>query len=1043
VKPAIDDDGEGATKSSMNVRTLVFGAALCCALFLMQTPASARQGAQPKSRGPNTRPVATVQLHQARATDPQAEIDEDNRVGVTQPLRFAARDVVQIMPQTHGTWENVAGGRLWRLRVHSAGATDLNFGFARCRLTEGSTLHILAEGEDYYQGPYGSGDNKAHGEFWTPLIPGDRAVIELFVPDGAAIPDVEISSVNRGYRDMFRRQKNGNAPKAGACNIDVVCPQGDPWRNEIRSVATYSIGGVFTCTGTLITDANNDQNRHYFLTADHCGVTAFNAASVVVYWNFQSPNCGQHGGGSLAQNQLGTIFRMSKFDVDVTLLELDEAPSPSFNVYYSGWDRSGAPPSSGVVGIHHPNTDEKSISFCNNPVTTVNSCIGTGGAGTHWNVVWSSGVTEPGSSGSGIWDATSHRLIGTLSGGGSSCFFPFDADCYGKFSYAWNSGATANTRLRDWLDPNNTGVLFVNGRNPGPVMPPVTYTNFVLGRDFSTVANPNGVWSYGWKTNFSSTFGLLSQPYGSLSDNGLRIQGWILPSFGQPAVYYNSNATTAILGSGQGVVPPGTAYFHPGLNNRPEQFGVIRFVAPSNSSYRVEAVADSLYSGSLSGDTDFHVLKNGLEIFGVFLDAGTGTSYSNLLSLAAGEPLEFVIGRGADNNEFGAGLKTEVTITPVVQAIPTAAVIVGVNASLLTESCTPTNRAVDPGELVSVSYTLRNIGTTNGTVTATLLPNSGVIAPSPAQNYGVISTNGTSVARTFSFTAGGTCGGIITNRLQLQVNGTNGGIVTFTFNLGTVATRLNERFDSVRPPALPTNWSSSASGASSGWATTAAAAASPTNSVFAVNSITISDAALTSPPFLLMTTNSQLAFLHRYQTEAGFDGGVLEYSVNNGPYTDFIAGGGRFIANGYNATLDSVFGSPLAGREVWSGDSTNFVTTIAAFPPSAAGHYVRLRWRLASDSALADVGWYLDTIQVTDANCCAAPVPPVILHAHRQSGSMVFSYDSRAGQTYFIEYKDNLNSPAWLPLRTELGDGSLRSITNAVSSMRFYRIRTL
>jgi hypothetical protein len=205
--------------------------------------------------------------------------------------------------------------------------------------------------------------------------------------------------------------------------------------------------------------------RNFFLTADHCAVTANNDHTVVVYWNYESPVCGWLSGGSLAQNQRGATLRASKGDVDVCLIELDDDPDPEFNVYYAGWDRSGIPPA-GSVGIHHPNGDEKAISYNDDALTTIDSCIGAG-SDTHWEVDdWENGTTEPGSSGSGLWDPDTHLLVGTLSGGSASCTVPWGEDCYGKFSVAWDSGATPTTRLKDWLDPENTGAVSVPGSYP-------------------------------------------------------------------------------------------------------------------------------------------------------------------------------------------------------------------------------------------------------------------------------------------------------------------------------------------------------------------------------------------------------------------------------------------------------------------------------------------------------------------------------------------------------------------------------------------------
>ena len=48
------------------------------------------------------------------------------------------------------------------------------------------------------------------------------------------------------------------------------------------------------CSGTLIVDATGDF-RAFFLTANHCGIAFGNASTVVVYWNYESPTCGNTG----------------------------------------------------------------------------------------------------------------------------------------------------------------------------------------------------------------------------------------------------------------------------------------------------------------------------------------------------------------------------------------------------------------------------------------------------------------------------------------------------------------------------------------------------------------------------------------------------------------------------------------------------------------------------------------------------------------------------------------------------------------------------
>jgi hypothetical protein len=467
------------------------GAAFVCAatVLLLAAPAGAVVGSPPRSMQQQVKSLAEVKQAILFPTDVAKELAVEKAKEAHTPLRYAVGQQVSLTPATDGTWEQLPDGRLWRVRILSSGATDLNLAFTTFWLPGGATLHVLAESEDYYQGPYTAKDNSEQGQLWTPVVPGEAAVVEVFVPAGAKEePRLVLGQVGAGFLDLFHRQKSLSIPKAEACEVDVVCPLGLPWTNQIRSVARYSIAGMYLCSGTLIADAAGDF-RNYFLTANHCVGSASDAASVVVYWNFQSSRCGEHGGGSLADNQSGASFRAAKADVDFALIELTQVPDPTYNVYYSGWDRSGNAPAGGV-GIHHPNADEKSISFSYNPLTTISSCIGVG-FNTHWQVYWSIGVTEPGSSGSGIWDPASHLLVGTLSGGASDCSTPDEQDCYGKFSVAWASGGSASTRLSDWLDPQGTGATSVSGSNPtgsgtDTVPPKVTITSPTAGKQVSS-----------------------------------------------------------------------------------------------------------------------------------------------------------------------------------------------------------------------------------------------------------------------------------------------------------------------------------------------------------------------------------------------------------------------------------------------------------------------------------------------------------------------------------------------------------------------------
>jgi hypothetical protein len=177
----------------------------------------------------------------------------------------------------------------------------------------------------------------------------------------------------------------------------------------------------------------------------------------VVYWNYESPECGMLSGGSLEDTQSGSIWRASHPPSDMTLIELTAAPDSSWHVTWAGWDRRDRAVAEAVT-IHHPSTDEKAISFENDPLR-VTSYLDTAepGNGTHWRVVdWDLGTTEPGSSGAPLFDGN-QRIIGQLHGGYAACGNDL-SDWYGRLTVAWTGDDTEETQLAAWLDPTGSGV---------------------------------------------------------------------------------------------------------------------------------------------------------------------------------------------------------------------------------------------------------------------------------------------------------------------------------------------------------------------------------------------------------------------------------------------------------------------------------------------------------------------------------------------------------------------------------------------------------
>ena len=387
------------------------------------------------------------------------------------PWQFAV-PVTLSLSAAQGLRLSQGGTDRWRLRLHSEGALSLSLWLDRATLPAGSTLWIYDPRAALTHGPY-DGARIASAGLWTPAVAGDELVIEIRAPAGGA-GELKLGAA-RAFHG-FRSSKAGGKA-AGSCNVDITCTEGLPWTQDGASVARIEIGGAFACTGQLLNNVNQDEKR-LFLTANHCGVDGESgpASSVMFYFNY----VGVCNDGQADPLPLPTFEGSNRLAYDVQsdfslLLITDLRPLPA-GIYFAGWDATGNAPPSGVA-IHHPGGDEKKISFFDGPAVPGTVNVGSGCPIDAWAVSWSSGTTEPGSSGGGLWDA-SHRLVGLLSGGAASCLNQSGIDYFARLDRAWTASPAAERQLKAHLDPDGTCVAIVPGLDPaGPSPGPVPATS--------------------------------------------------------------------------------------------------------------------------------------------------------------------------------------------------------------------------------------------------------------------------------------------------------------------------------------------------------------------------------------------------------------------------------------------------------------------------------------------------------------------------------------------------------------------------------------
>ena len=293
--------------------------------------------------------------------------------------------------------------------------------------------------------------------YWSPDLGGAATTLELELPADAdlqrldlAVPRLSHFFVSPDQGDASSLAKVG---EAGSCNVDVTCrPE---YSAESRSVARMLFveddGLSYVCTGTLLNDARSSATP-YFLTAHHCMATQSAASSLSTEWFYRASACnsGQPYAGAVRLHG-GARLLYSEAATDTAFLRL-QAPPPAGAVFagsYFGAVHEGE----GVASIHHPGGDLQKLNegtvrrFEN---CTLNACTAsTAQAGRFLTVGWSSGTSEGGSSGAGLFLPIGSRryIAGQLLGGTASCQNPGGDDRYGRFDLAFYSA------LKTWLVP--------------------------------------------------------------------------------------------------------------------------------------------------------------------------------------------------------------------------------------------------------------------------------------------------------------------------------------------------------------------------------------------------------------------------------------------------------------------------------------------------------------------------------------------------------------------------------------------------------------
>ncbi|CAK0770461.1 hypothetical protein CVIRNUC_003769 [Coccomyxa viridis] len=327
--------------------------------------------------------------------------------------------------------------------------------------------------------------------------PADGPALGPVPPQQALGTQFNIDSMQRTTDDVSQ------------CTPSVEC--GD-YRNEAAAVVDiYAIdmrlGAMGLCTGTIV---SAPLGKKYLLTADHCFIDKQDISNFqwwLLIFNYQMPCRYTTTPGPIREVIQGTKLLFYDSKADVLLLDIPESIPDHFHAYKVGFDAAEEVPNR-AVAIHHPAGNIKRISYANDSGSIKTTFSAPQFSedihptqATHYQVQWSQGATQGGSSGAALIDADSRKVVGVLTGGTTTCSIFSGADYFGKLSVAWQHGlqnflSDAPSLLGhgtglSTVTQLNDGVVVVDSMGGGPVRkhgPAMNFwpSVFVMGPSFRT-----------------------------------------------------------------------------------------------------------------------------------------------------------------------------------------------------------------------------------------------------------------------------------------------------------------------------------------------------------------------------------------------------------------------------------------------------------------------------------------------------------------------------------------------------------------------------
>ena len=407
-------------------------------------------------------PVADAEMERLRATNRASVARKRLAIGIEREVARGAEGA------TVARWSAVAGGFAAQASLTSPGADAMRVAIDLANVPPDVEMVFFgSEAPDRLVGPVRVGDvTDRSTPWWSPITDGETQTVEFFSRTRAGAAPVRLTSAAHVFTSVASAfsKRNQDIGTSGSCNVDIKCSslQGSQAflnaRNAVAQMVFNDASTVYLCTGTLLNDTASATQIPWFWGANHCfdnDNTPLKTASQMqtvanslnTLWFFEAQSCNARTVPPYTQLTGGATFIYNNPRADVLFLRLNNA-APS-GAFFAAWSNASMATGSLVITIHHPEGDLKKVSE-GSVIGTTNPPVAGGTTLPFSEVRYSSGTTEGGSSGAGLFtfDGSQYLLRGGLWGGSALCSNPQGTDNFSRLDQVYAS-------LAQYLNPTS------------------------------------------------------------------------------------------------------------------------------------------------------------------------------------------------------------------------------------------------------------------------------------------------------------------------------------------------------------------------------------------------------------------------------------------------------------------------------------------------------------------------------------------------------------------------------------------------------------